>query len=142
MSAAKRWGGNRQVVERFYGDLWNNWRLDVADEILTPDIRFRGSFGQTLIGCREFKRYVEMVRSAFPDWHSEVEELIECGDSVVARLKWTGTHRGKLGAVEATGARVSYVGAAIFHFADRKIHDAWVVGDTQELWRALGLLRA
>jgi hypothetical protein len=51
MSAEKRWGGNRQMVERFYGDLWNNWRLDVADEILTDDIRFRGSLGQTLTGA-------------------------------------------------------------------------------------------
>jgi steroid delta-isomerase-like uncharacterized protein len=131
---------NREVVERFYRDLWNDWQLDVADEILSVDIQFRGSLGSTHTGREEFKRYLEMVRTSFPDWHNKIDELIQCGDSVVARLTWTGTHRARLGNVEATGARVRYVGAAIFHFSNGKIHDAWVVGDTQELWRALGRL--
>jgi predicted ester cyclase len=81
-----------------------------------------------------------MVHGAFPDWHNRIDELIECGDKVVARLTWTGTHLGRLGDVEATGARVRYVGAAIFRLSDSRISDVWVVGDTQELWRALGRL--
>lgn len=132
----------RQLVERFYRDLWNNWRIDLVDELMTADLRFRGSLGKTLTGREEFKRYVEMIRSAFPDWHNEIDELVQCGEIVVARLTWTGTHRGRLGAVEATGAQVRYVGAALFRFQEEKIREAWVVGDTQELWRALGLLRA
>jgi hypothetical protein len=32
------------------------------------------------------------------------------------------------------------VGAAFFRVADAQIEDAWIVGDTQELWRTLGLL--
>jgi hypothetical protein len=40
--------------------------------------------------------------------------------------------------VEPTGARVEYVGAAIFRISAGRIEEAWVVGDTQELWRALG----
>jgi predicted ester cyclase len=55
-------------------------------------------------------------------------------------MTWTGTHRGKLGQVEPTGARVEYAGAAFFRLADGLIEEAWVVGDTQELWRALGQL--
>jgi hypothetical protein len=35
---------------------------------------------------------------------------------------------------------VAYVGAAIFSLRDGRIREAWVVGDTQELWRALGVL--
>jgi predicted ester cyclase len=132
----------RSLVEHFYTELWNNWQIDAAEEIVTADFRFRGSLGKALSGREEFKHYVDMIRSAFPDWHNEINELIECGDAVVARLTWTGTHRGRLRDIEPTGARVRYVGAAFFHFRGEKICDAWVVGDTQELWRALGRLEA
>jgi steroid delta-isomerase-like uncharacterized protein len=132
---------NGQLVERFYRDLWNSWQIDLVDELVTTDFRFRGSLGTTLTGHEDFKEYLEMIRGAFPDWHNEIDELIQCGDTVVARLTWTGTHRGTLGVVEATGARVRYVGAAFFRFQQQRIQEAWVVGDTQELWKALGRLR-
>src|SRR5688572_22591064 len=128
------------IVRRFYEELWNRWDLAVADEIVAEDIRFRGSLGTTVRGRGEFKAYVESVRTAFPDWRNEIEDLFGAGDKVVARLTWTGTHRGELLGVPATGREVAYAGAAIFTIADGVITDAWVVGDTQEVWRALGLL--
>lgn len=45
-----------------------------------------------------------------------------------------------MGGAAPTSRRVEDVGAAIFRLADGKIEDGWVVGDTQELWRALGRL--
>jgi predicted ester cyclase len=133
-------GGTERVIERFYHELWNRWNLDVADEILAEDVRFRGTLGSTLEGREAFKGYVETVRRAFPDWHNRIDETICCGDRVVTRMTWSGTHEGKLMELEPTGARVEYVGAAIFRVAEGRIHEAWVVGDTQELWRALGKL--
>jgi steroid delta-isomerase-like uncharacterized protein len=131
---------NKAVVCQFYAELWNAWDVDVADEILSPNMSFRGSLGSSTCGREEFKGYVERVRLAFPDWHNQVDEMLATGDRVVARLTWTGTHLGPLGDIAATGSRVSYVGAAFFRLADTKIEEAWIVGDTQELWRALGLL--
>lgn len=132
--------GNESVVRRFYDELWNEWRLDIAEEIVAPAIRFRGSLGSSMAGIEEFVRYLESVRAAFPDWHNRVDELLCSGDRVVTRMTWSGTHRGNLDGIAATGARVEYVGAAIFRLANGLIEGAWVVGDTQELWRALGLL--
>ena len=125
------------VVRRFYEELWNRWDLGVAEEILSPSIRFRGSLGTTVRGREAFLRYVEEVRKAFPDWHNQIDELLAVEDRVVARLTWSGTHRGRLGELEATGARVSYVGAAFFRLSGGLIEEGWVVGDTAQLWRAL-----
>ena len=129
---------NADVIRRFYDDLWNRWRLELADELLAPNVRFRGTLGTSLVGRDGFKGYVERVRAAFPDWHNEVEELIDAGETIVARLTFSGTHRGKLLGIAATGARVEYAGIAIFRLGGSRIAEAWVVGDTQELWRALG----
>ncbi len=131
---------NKAVVRRFYDELWNEWRLGVADEILSEEIRFRGSLGSTSVGREGFKRYVEGVRAAFPDWHNQVDEILAVEDRVVTRMTWRGTHRGNLGDVEPTGAQVEYRGAAFFRLSNRAIEEAWVVGDTQELWKALGRL--
>jgi predicted ester cyclase len=131
---------NEKTVERFYHELWNTWDLSVANDVLAEDVRFRGTLGSTLEGREAFKGYVETVRRAFPDWHNRIDEVISCGDRVVTRMTWSGTHEGRLMEVEPTGAHVLDVGVAIFRLSERKIVEAWVVGDTQELWRALGQL--
>lgn len=131
---------NEAVVRRFYDELWNRWRLELAQEILSSAFRFRGSLGTVCEGRDEFKHYAESVRVAFPDWHNRIDEILANGDRVVTRMTWSGTHRGPLGSVEPTGARVEYSGAGFFRLEDGLIEEAWVVGDTQELWRALGVL--
>jgi predicted ester cyclase len=120
------------MIERFYHELWNRWNLALADEIVSEGVRFRGSLGSTLEGRESFKGYVETVRAAFPDWHNRIDEMISCGDRVVARMTWSGTHRGRLQDVEPTGERVEYVGVAIFRLEGGRIEEVWVVGDTQE----------
>ncbi len=131
---------NASVVRRFYEELWNEWRLDVAGEIVAADVRFRGSLGSLLIGREKLLRYVEGVRTAFPDWHNRIDEILTAEERVVTRMTWSGTHRGALGEIEPSGTHVEYCGAAFFRLSGGVIEEAWVVGDTQELWRALGKL--
>jgi predicted ester cyclase len=101
----------------------------------------RGSLGTTLTGRDEFKRYVETVFAAFPDWDNRIDEILASDNRVVTRLTWSGTHRGQFRHVEPTGARVRYCGAGFFRLSGGLIEEAWIVGDTQELWRALGVLQ-
>jgi steroid delta-isomerase-like uncharacterized protein len=129
---------NEAIVRRFYDELWNEWRLDLVDEIISDRIRFRSSLGSTVSGREEFTALVERVRGVFPDLRHQVDELIAVDDRVVTRVTYSGTHRGRLGDVEATGAHVVYVGAAFFRLSHGRIDEGWVVGDTQAVWRALG----
>lgn len=127
---------NEAVVRRFYDELWNEWRLDLADEILSEEIHFRGSLGTVCDGREAFKAYAENVRVAFPDWYNRVDEILAADDRVVTRMTWTGTHRGPVEDLKPTGAQVEYPGAAFFHLSNGLIEEAWVVGDTQELWHS------
>src|SRR5262249_22837350 len=94
---------------------------------------FRGSLGVAVRGREEFRRYVGLVRAAFPDFHNDVEELVAEGERVVARLTYTGTHRGELFGIAPTGRRVSYAGMALFRVAGGLIEEGWVLGDTAGL---------
>lgn len=109
---------NEAVIRRFYEELWNEWRLDAAEEIVSSGIRFRGSLGTTVTGREGFTSYVEAVHAAFPDWHNRIDEILASGDRVVTRMTWSGTHRGRLGEIEPTGVHVKYCGAAFFQLAE------------------------
>ena len=63
---------NASVVRRFYEELWNDWDLAVADEILAPDLNFRGTLGAASSGVEAFREYFEFARRAFPDLHAEL----------------------------------------------------------------------
>jgi hypothetical protein len=80
------------------------------------------------------------VRNVFPDLHHQVDELLAVENRVVTRVTYSGTHRGRLGDVDPTGAHVEYVGAAFFRLSGGMIEEGWVVGDTQAIWRAIGKL--
>lgn len=128
---------NKAVIRRYYEDLWNAGDLAVADELIAPDLSFRGSLGETVHGRDGFAGYVARVRAAFPDFHNQIDDLIAEGDRVVARLTYRGTHHGELFGIAPTGRRISYAGVAIFQIASGQIVQGWVLGDTTGLMRQL-----
>jgi steroid delta-isomerase-like uncharacterized protein len=130
------------LVTKFYEELWNKWRVELVDEILSPDIGFRGSIGAEARGRDEFREYVARIRAAFPDFHNQVDGLIAEGDRAAARLTYTGSHRGELFGIAPTGACVTYTGFAWFTLRDGLIAEAFVLGDREELKEQLLNARA
>jgi len=95
------------------------------------------AIGTRDIGIDHFKRYFDQTRQAFPDVSAQIDQLIAVDQIGVARLTWTATHTGEIFGIAPTGRRWSYAGVGIFRLEGGRIHDAWVVGDTQEFWRAI-----
>jgi steroid delta-isomerase-like uncharacterized protein len=127
----------KALVRRYYSEVWNAWSAPALEELISSDIVFHGSIGTVVKGIAQFKQYVNRIRSAFPDFHNHIEELIAEGDKVAARLTYTGTHRGELFGFPGSGTRVTYQALAIFEFKENKIVKAFVLGDTENLKRQL-----
>jgi steroid delta-isomerase-like uncharacterized protein len=127
----------KSLIHRYYSELWNAWSAAAIEELISPNIVFRGSIGTAANGIEEFKKYVSKIRAAFPDFHNHIEEIIGEDDKVVARLTYTGTHRGELFAFSGTGRKVTYQGIAIFQFREGKIISGYVLGDTESLKRQI-----
>ena len=119
----------RELVLCDYAELWNRWEVAVAQEILSPDFRFRGSLGQETRGVEAFLEYVSAVRRAFPDLFNAVEDVIEGPGAVVARLTYTGTHSGQLFGIPPTQKSISYPGVAIFRTGGGRLTEGRVVAD-------------
>jgi predicted ester cyclase len=133
---------NRRLIHRYYEELWNTWNFGLTEEIISSDIRFRGSLGVEVRGLQGFVGYMHKVQNAFPDFSNKIEELISEGDRIAARLTYTGTHKGELFGLAPTGTRATYSGAAIFKVLDGKIADGWVLGDVYNLIAQLNAKQA
>jgi steroid delta-isomerase-like uncharacterized protein len=129
---------NKCVIRRYYEELWNAWNFDAATKLLAPEIVFRGSLGTETQGREAFCECMRRVRSAFPDFHNSIVDLIAEGNEVVARLNYTGTHNGELFGIAPTGRQILYQGAAFFRISDGLVTRGWVLGDLLSLLKSLG----
>jgi steroid delta-isomerase-like uncharacterized protein len=130
---------NKALVQRYYAEMWNRWDLSLAEELLAPGLKFRGSLGTETEGIREFCRYARSVWMGFPDFHNEITEIVAEGDVVVARLVYTGTHRGDVLGIAATGRLVRYEGVAWFRMKSGLIAEIDVTADLEGLKRQITL---
>ena len=71
-----------------------------------------------------------MTRTAMPDWHSDLHQLVAENDIVVERFTATGTHQGPLMGVPGTGQTITLPGVNIFRIQDGKIVDYHQSTDT------------
>lgn len=124
---------NKALIHRYYEQFWNGWQFELAEELLAPEVRFRGSLGRMVAGRGGLVGYMKHVQSIFPDFFNSIEELIAEGDRVTARLIYTGTHRGEIFGVAPTERRIRYPGVGIFQISGGRILDGWVLGDVAGL---------
>ena len=133
---------HKQVVRRFYEEVWNRHDLTRLGEILEPYFSFRGSLGPELTGPAAFAAYVDQVHASLADYRCEIVDLVGEGEKAVARMRFHGLHRAPLLAFAPTGRQVEWAGSAHFTFAGGKIADLWVLGDLYGLIKQLSPDRA
>lgn len=128
---------NQDLIEKWYLEMWNEWKTDIFPEILVPEITFRGSLGQEKKGYNGLNEYMDYIKSAFPDFHNEIELIITEKNQSFAKLKYSGTHKGEIFGFKPTNRKIEYYGTAVFTFENEKIKDVWVLGDIFGLMKQL-----
>ena len=119
----------RELVERFYHEVWNRADEAAATEILHEDFRFRGSLGSESRGPERFIAYMRSVHAALGGYNCRIDDLIATHDRAAARMTFSGIHRGRLFSVDATGREIRWSGAAFFTADGAQITSLWVLGD-------------
>ena len=125
---------NEALVRRFFEDFCNGRRSEVADEIIAPDYVSHGPQAPPAEGPDGVRARVGLYQDSV-DGHWNVVEMFSSGDRVLARWTGTGSHRGELMGLAATGKPIDVDAISIFRIADGKIAEEWTV------WDALGLLQ-
>ena len=119
---------NKATVRRLVAEVLNGGRLEVIDELYTPEL------------ARAAKRWIAPFRASFPDVHMELVELIAEGDKVVGRFTCSATHLGEWLGHDRTGRRFERVHEVwILRFRDGRIVHVWSLEDTLGRLQQLGL---
>lgn len=104
----------RKLVERFYGEVWNEANERVAREILSDAFRFRGSLGPEKRGVDGFIEYMRSIHQALADYQCIIDGLVVDDDRVAARMTFKGRHQATFFGVEATGREIAWAGRRSF----------------------------
>jgi steroid delta-isomerase-like uncharacterized protein len=132
---------NKALVRR-YRDIHNKGNLDELDKIVARDIISHSALPGMPPGLEGGKMAHQAFLSAFPDTHTDTQDLIAEGDKVVERYSAHGTHTGSFMGAPATGKKYSIESLVIYRIANGKIVEMWGLNDTQGLMMQLGMMPA
>jgi steroid delta-isomerase-like uncharacterized protein len=133
---------NKAVIRAFLEDVINQGRLDRANDLVKEDFVELDPLPGQEQGREGLKAILQVLRSAFPDMHWVVKEMVAEGDKVVTRFVWTGTHHGSFLGIPATGRSVEVKGVVIDRLEDGKMADSRILMDTMSLMQQLGVIPA
>ena len=128
---------NKRTVESLF-ETFNHGDLAPVDQLVGPG--YVGAQGDR--GPDGFKAVVSGLRSAFPDIHYTLDDVLAEGDRVAVRWHWTGTHKGAFRAFPATGKAVLNTGVGIFRLKDGKIVAATLETDRLGFLEQIGAVPA
>src|SRR5439155_20587747 len=78
--------------------------------------------------------------TAFTDFRINPDDTLADGNKVVVRYTFTGTHKGALAAIPASGKQVTVQGIAVFRLAGDKADEVRFVWDKFALMQQIGAL--
>jgi len=131
---------NKAIVRRYFDQILNEKRHDLAEEFLANNIELHGS--GLAPGLDIVKQWLTMFAAAFPDGHQVIEDVVAEEDRVVARTTFNGTQQGEMQGIPATGKSVSIPSITIFRMDNGKIAEGWLVSDNLGIMQQLGVVPA
>lgn len=131
---------NKAIVRRWTEEFYNQWNIEVADELITTDYVHHDPGNPMTRDLEELKQWAPMLFIAFPDFHVTTEDLVAESDKVAKRYTITGTHKGEYMGIPPTDNQIAVTGIEIFRIADGKIVESWWSVDYLGMLQQLGVI--
>ena len=126
---------NKILATRFYEEILNGRKMDVADEILSPQYVDHSAAAP---GLENFKSYLGMITSVFPDINVTIEDMFADDYKVAVRLTIRGTQSNSFRGFPATGGQATWSGMDFIHVSEGKIAERWSERDFLHMLVQLG----
>jgi steroid delta-isomerase-like uncharacterized protein len=136
----------KQLVRRFFDEVWNQGRFEFMDEFYAPDFKLHALWENTALGgggdadIDGAKSAIRGWRAGFPDLRVTVEEQVVEGEVVTSRHFAIGTNDRSFRGIPPTGKVGSMSGMTMTRIAGGKIQEAWTLWDVVGLMRQLGVV--
>lgn len=110
----------RALTLRVLREIWNAKNPSLIEELHSNDCVIHTPDGE-VHGVEGSKRLYHTYTSAFPDMQFEIQQIVAENDTASAQLLFTGTHKGPLGEIPASGNFVKVANNCFFRFADGQV---------------------
>ena len=91
-------------------------------------------------GVEGVRQYIQSLFIAFPDLMIEAEQVIASGDTVVVRMRATGTHKGSYVGIAATNKSIVIEACSVTEVKNGKSIHSRMYADNVKLLQQLGVL--
>jgi steroid delta-isomerase-like uncharacterized protein len=129
--------GQRQSLEHFYAALGTQ-DVDLVDQALTSDWEDIPPAHGQVAGPEGIKPIYRMLISAFPDVSVEITEVLAEAGRAAVRVRVTGTHRGDLFGVPASGKSVRFALHEFHEFEGDRLRRTYHLEDLFGLFTQIG----
>ena len=130
---------NKAIFRAIPEKVVNTGNLDAVDHYFAQDFVDHTTPAGLPNGLAGFKAYITRLRSAFPDLHFTVEDVVAEGETVVVRATARGTMTGDFLEMKATGKTATWTEIHIGRLADGKVVEHWATIDQLGMLQQLGL---
>lgn len=120
---------------------WNDGNLDGLDAYVASNMTrtVPATMNSNASNLTELKQTITDFRTAFPDLHVEIDELLFYDNRSILRWTFTGTNTGP-GDHPPTGKAVNVSGASVSRYLDGKLVEEFVYLDALEYFTQLGII--
>jgi predicted ester cyclase len=133
----------KAIGRRIPTEVFGQGRYEVIDEIVAPDIVDHGTPPPGMPPGREgLKAIARALRAAFPDLKNTVDLQVAEGDLVAGKITYTGTMKGDLFGMKATGKQATWTESHFVRVKNGKVTEHWGDIDQLSMLRQLGLAPA
>jgi predicted ester cyclase len=131
---------NKAISQRIPLEVFEQGRVAVVDEICAPNIIEHGTPPPGIPQGREgIKAIALALRKGFPDIKYKIDHQIAEGDFVASYVTVSGTHKGEIFGMPATGKHATWAEAHFVKVVNGKLTEHWGVQDQLGMLRQLGL---
>ncbi|WP_104062468.1 ester cyclase [Arthrobacter sp. 4R501] len=132
------------LIQRFYKEIIEGGNLSLIDELATDDyVDHEEALPGQPPGKDGVRYFVNAIRTAFPDIKVKtMEASLADGNMEACHVILTGTHRGEMAGMAATGKSVEFGTTDIIRVEDGKVAEHWGTTDNLSLMQQLGAIPA
>lgn len=125
----------KELSRRIFDEIYSKGRLEMIEDTHDEHCKLRDPTLDTVLeGPETIRRYVELLRTGFPDFKIEIERQIAEDDLVASQIVCHGTHDGPFMGMDPTHKKGHTRCTVVQRFRDDRVVEADVV------WDVLGLL--
>lgn len=126
-------------VQKKFGEAINSGNLEQLRDLISDEVKDHDPAPNQGPGAQGYIDFFTMMRNAFPDMQTEVEQMVADEENVSFAYTLKGTHKGDFMGISGTGKPIKIRGMQISRFRDGKLVERWGSSDELGILKQIGV---